>query len=378
MKKNIRRTVVVTALVVTMAMPNFTFAAVATAKASEATATAPKTLTLEQAFAGLKDSPQMAYIEIQYNADKGAVAGYSEGASKAKENAEILGDNSGQLINETARDFSKNFTEPNKQARLNALNTSLTETYYGVKNVEAMANIAKENLDIAQSTYDQTALKYKLGKASKLDTLNAQNDLAKAKNTYQKAQDGLSQARMGFNIYMGYDLLHQVSLTSEVKEIALPTIKLEEAIAQAKANRLEIKGSEYQLKMAKVRASNYTAYPRSSATYLAGANAILGAETALKQSEPKVEMDVRTKYMTMKEKYSEVQAAKISVSNSKEVLRLTRLQYSNGITTLNTVKQAQLAYISSKSDEATALLDYNLAVQAFTYSYGYGTEAVSL
>lgn len=378
--KNLRRKVLAATLAAAMSVPTFAFAGTTTntTTAVATTANTAITLTLDNAFAALKDSPQMSTIEIQYLADRGAVSGYAETASKIKQNAEILGDSTGQLAAEIGRDFSNTMTLPNKQARLNALNVSLTETYYGVKNVETLAKIAKENLDITQTTYDQTALKYKLGKVSKLDLLNAESELSKAKNKYQEAADGLAQAKMGFNLFMGYDLLQEVKLTSEVTEVAKPTITLEDAIKQAMENRLDIKGAEYQLKMAKASASNYRAYPSTSATYLKGASMVLAAETAQKLAAPKAEMDVRTKYMKMNETYNAVQTAKMSVSNSKEILRLSQLQYNNGLCTLKTVQEAQLAYIAAENEQASALLDYNLAVQAFTYSYGYGVEAAAL
>lgn len=380
------------AMLMTVATPMMAYAdttntAAATATTA-ATTSAAISLTLDEAFAALKDSPQMALIEMQYTADKAAVRGYSETVNRMDDAAEALKgvprslwgelDLSGEKTLEAARDFGNAVAEPNKTARLNALNTSMTETYYGVKNVETLTKIAKENLDITQKTYDQTALKYKLGTVSKLDMLNAETDLAKAKDSYQKAADGLSQAKMGFNLYMGYDLLRPVTLTSEVKEVALPTITLEEALKQAEANRLSIKSAEYQLKAAKLSASNYTAYPRNSSTYLKGAAAVLGAETAAKLALPQVQMDVRSKYMDMKEKYAAVQTGKLSVANSKEALRLCQLQYEKGLCTLTTVQKAQLGYIAAENEQAQALLDYNLSVQAFTYSYGVGTEAASI
>lgn len=400
-----------TALILTLtlltagALPAGAFAA----DAPEAqTSAAPITLTLEQAYDALKDSPQMQMIDIQYTADRAVASGYAEGASSiadAKANLDTLYDliqitpdsspakselqsaynsalstlsGTNENLIKANRDFAKEILEQNKTARLNELNLSLMRTYYGVKNVETLTAIAKENLDITQKTYDQTALKYNLGTASKMELLNAESDLNTAKNGYTEAANGLAQAKMGFNMYMGYDLHQEVILASEVAEIEMPEITLEEAIKEALANRLSIKNAEQSLKTTKMNAGNYTAYPSSSSTYLAGKASVLGAQTAYDMAAPTVEMDVRTKYMAMTLAKQKVESGKLTVANAKEVHRLAELQYQNGLCTLTQVQAAQLGYIAAQNTQASALLEYNLAVQEFIYSYGCGTEAITL
>lgn len=399
-----------TALILTLtlltagALPAGAFAA----DAPEAqTSAAPITLTLEQAYDALKDSPQMQMIDIQYTADRAVASGYAEGASSiadAKAYLDLLYDTiqitsnpadklvlqseynsilstlsgTNENLIKANRDFAKEILEQNKTARLNELNLSLMRTYYGVKNVETLTAIAKENLDITQKTYDQTALKYNLGTASKMELLNAESDLNTAKNGYTEAANGLAQAKMGFNMYMGYDLHQEVILASEVAEIEMPEITLEEAIKEALANRLSIKNAEQSLKTTKMNAGNYTAYPSSSSTYLAGKASVLGAQTAYDMAAPTVEMDVRTKYMAMTLAKQKVESGKLTVANAKEVHRLAELQYQNGLCTLTQVQAAQLGYIAAQNTQASALLEYNLAVQEFIYSYGCGTEAITL
>jgi outer membrane protein TolC len=105
---------------------------------------------------------------------------------------------------------------------------------------------------------------------------------------------------------------------------------------------------------------------------------MLMAETNKKNAPLSVESDVRTKYMTMNEKYSAVQTGKKAVENAKETERLAQLQYDAGMATLSDVEAAQLNYYNKQLEYSKTLLEYNLAVNAYDLASTVGTDSASL
>lgn len=338
-------------------------------------------VSLQDAYTKLQSSKTMEYIAIQKKMDEAVAKGYLESVKDLRELDRSNSDAYDSLTDKQAkamRAFASEMIEPNNTARINKLNRDTFEQYYKLKNMETQLSIAESNLAISKTLLSNVQLKYKLGTVSNMEVLTAQMDVKTAEDTCKDAQDGLNNLKMGFNLTMSYDLMQGVALTDEVKEIAIPKVTLETAIKSALANRNEIKESAYGVAMAEYGLDQYKYYPRTSSKYLSASAALLSAQTN-NQNEPGViEMDVRTKYLSMMNAYQKVQSGKQEVSNAKETARLAQLQYDSGVTTLPTVQQANLGYYKAQLEQANALLDYNLAVEDYNLAQGVGVEAASL
>ena len=208
--------------------------------------------------------------------------------------------------------------------------------------------------------------------------LKAETSVYEAKDSALAALDGLNKAKMGFNQFMGYSLMQNVTLTDSITEIALPSKALAPSVKDALANRNEIKEAAYNLKVATLNLDNYKGYPMSSSKYIKAKMSMLMAETANTNAPLTIESDVRTKFMTMNEKYSAVQTGKKAVENAKETERLTRLQYDAGMATLTDVESAQLGLYNEQLDYSKVLLEYNLAVNNYVLSSTVGVEAAGI
>ena len=338
-------------------------------------------VSLQDAYKKLESSKTMEYITIQKKMDEAVAKGYLE---SVKDLRELDRANSAAYDAVTEKQakamkaFAAEMLEPNNTARINKLNRDTFEQYYKLKNMETQLSIAENNLSISKTLLSNVELKYKLGTVSNMEVLTAQMDVKTAEDTYKDALDGLNNLKMAFNLTMSYDLMQGVSLTDEVKEIALPKTTLETAIKSALANRNEIKESAYGVTMAQYGLDQYNYYPKTSSKYLSAYAALLSAQTN-NQNEPGViEMDVRTKYLAMMNAYQKVQSGKQEVSNAKETARLAQLQYDSGVTTLPTVQQANLGYYKAQLEQANALITYNLAVEDYKLAQGVGVEAASL
>jgi outer membrane protein TolC len=312
--------------------------------------------------------------------DLGISKGYSEKVSLINKSKEAGGDYSttDKNILSIQKEYAATQAAKNYEAEMNKLKSDTMKNYYTLKELENQVQIAKDNLALKEKLLSNTQLKFKLGTVAKSDLLQAEISVNEAKDQLLAAQNGLSTTKMGFNQFMGYGLMQNVTLTDAIKEVAMPKKSLSDTIKDALKNRNEINEAEYQVKVSTLNLNNYNAYPRSSSKYIDAKMSLLLAETNKKNAPLTVESDVRTKYMAVNEKYSAVQTGKKSVENAKESERLAQLQYDAGMATLSDVEGAQLAYYNAQLSYSKTLLEYNLAVYDYELAGTVGTKSAKI
>lgn len=375
------------------AAPKTTGAAVTTDSDSETTGAAvtiipdmtftgdPIKLSLDAAYKKMEaDSPQAEVADLNRQIDLGISKGYSEKVSLINKSKEAGGDYSttDKNILSIQKEYAATQAAKNFEAEMNQLKSDTMKNYYTLKELENQVQIAKDNLALKEKLLSNTQLKFKLGTVAKSDLLQAEISVNEAKDQLLAAQNGLSTTKMGFNQFMGYGLMQNVTLTDAIKEVAMPKKSLSDTIKDALKSRNEIHEAEYQVKVSTLNLNNYNAYPRSSSKYIDAKMSLLLAETNKKNAPLTVESDVRTKYMAVNEKYSAVQTGKKSVENAQESERLAQLQYDAGMATLSDVEGAQLAYYNAQLSYSKTLLEYNLAVYDYELAGTVGTKSAKI
>lgn len=346
-------------------------------------------LNLEEAYKKMeKDSPQAIMVNFNFDNEKAVGLGYTENLSnirKAERKAASdpsfsmwAPDTSSKLTLELSRDFAKVQAPKNYEAGMNALKMQTYEMYYKHKYIEAQLKAAKDNLDRNNQLYKNTQLRLQVGKASKLDMLNAENNLNEAKDGYNAALNGYEQFKMQFNLFMGYNIHQPVNLTESLVPLDFPTQTVDAAIKSALEKRNEIYEAEYKSKLAQVNLDNYKAYPHNSAKYKKAKLGVDMAAEAIKRTPSKIEIEVRTKYMDMKQKYDLVQTGKKSYDNAREAARLGELQFKTGFSTITDSAGLNLAAFNMEQNYYKAILDYNMAVQAYNLCSGVGLEPAAI
>lgn len=339
----------------------------------------PIKLSLEDAYKKMStDSPQAEVASLNKQKVLGVAQGYSEKVSLINKMKDFGGDYSttDKNILNIQKEFASTQASKNYEAEMNQLRSETMKNYYTLKELENQVQIAKDNLALREKLLSNTQLKFKLGTVSKSDLLQAEISVNEAKDMLLAAQNGLSSMKMGFNQFMGYSLMQNVTLTDTIKEVPMPKKSLADTIKDALKNRNEVHEADYLVKISTLNLNNYAAYPRSSSTYINAKMSMLSAETNKKNVPLTIERDVRTKYMTVNEKYAAVQTGKKSVEKAKESERLAQLQYDAGMATLSDVEGAQLAYYEAQMKYSKTLLEYNLAVYDYELAGTVGTTSV--
>ena len=83
------------------------------------------------------------------------------------------------------------------------------------------------------------------------------------------------------------------------------------------------------------------------------------AETNRRQAVDLVNLDVRTAYLNLLQSRDRVAVANQALSEAVELYRLARVRYTNGVSTLVEVSDAQNALTQAQNNQVNALYDYN-------------------
>jgi hypothetical protein len=284
-----------------------------------------------------------------------------------------------EKIMKLRRDFAKEQVEANYQAELNEIEAMTIQVYYGVLQAEENLRVAKENLTNQKTIYDNTMKKYKQGTAAKVDTLTAETQVLQAEQQVALAETALKNAKMNFNLLLGYDLMQEVVITDKLVMVDEPEGTLMEFIESALDNRNEIKGAAIGAQVQEILFTGLEyRYPKTSSTYLKQEVATLQARKAAADVLVQIEMDIRARYMDLADKKRAVEVAEAYLANAKEGYRLALISYDVGMNTLTDVHEAQIASCQAALGLAKAITDYDLAVYEFKHAIGVGTTRIPL
>ncbi len=390
MKENLKIIAGALCMTILIGVPQTIFAADNTSaeeenSASEEFYTSSMELSLEEAYELFQKSDTYELVELQNESDSATIKSYSEQISTNNETIENAKEgtssssakNSNNILKER-RTYANALIESNKAARENAAYQEFVNQYYNLKSAEKNLEIQEKSLALKKEAMELAELKYEYGSVSKLDVLSSQISYKQAENSYQSALNAFEIAKMEFNDYLGLALDTELTLTSELEEVALPEISLESAIESALENRVEFVSAEYALAEAKRSFGSVSAYPSSSATYLNGKINYTKAQIDYDAVENDVIIDVTEKYTQMQEKYEAVQTDKMNLESAEESLSLAMSRYELGMSTLTEVQSAQLTLDNAESSYANDLLSYLMAVKNFELAAGAGTSTAAL
>jgi outer membrane protein TolC len=207
---------------------------------------------------------------------------------------------------------------------------------------------------------------------SRMDLLTAESAVQDAEGKLASAATGLKAIKRSFNQKMNLPLRQDVKLTDTLKMATAPGIVLKTAIESALSTRNELNMIQYQIDRAQLELDDKLFVSRYSAEYLTATLAVKQAEKSMRDTAQLIELDIRSRYMSINDIASEIAALQKTVSNAKEGYRLAELSYNAGMNTLVDVHGAQLASFQAQLALAAKTLDYNLALNDFNMAIGYG------
>jgi len=280
-----------------------------------------------------------------------------------------------------ALSFNREQVPLNFQAEVNHITRAAVEQYFGVVLARENFRISRGDVELSRILYQNTQSRFNSGLASRHDVIMAEFGLSEAIVRSATAETRYTNARMGFNIAFGYDLMQNITLTDTLQEVPLPNISLGEAIEMALENRNEIRGTNFRFRMAELDMANVINsrnYTRFSSRHIQAEATLIGATAGRDNAPKQVEMDVRARYLDMTQRRNEVILARQNVIDTQEAYRLANLQFNAGMITLAETQRALLMTHQVELGLYNALLMYNLAVLDFELATTVGTERVNI
>ncbi len=350
---------------------------------------------LEEAKAG--QGPTLSLNESATRADgvAGSAAGNSFGTSLRLSWPLYTGGRNEALVDQAKGGLSvadKGVDKAEQQLKLDT-----TTAYYGVLqarslvkvNEQAVANLS-EHLTNVRAQFDAGAVAKADVLRSEVELANAQQDLIKAKSSYELAV-------ASFNNIIGIPHDSQSVLKDEL-QYAQYGAPLADLLAQAAKNRPEIAQAADNVAIAKAgqKAADSGGLPTlslsagqgwagdtfpgndsnwsvgmtlswnifdSGITKAKSAGAGAAIDKALsqqRQTGDSVALEVRQAYLSMKEAEERIQTSQVTVDKAEEDLKIARTKYSAGAGTNLDVIDAQLALTQAHTNYTQSLYDYNV------------------
>jgi outer membrane protein TolC len=338
--------------------------------------------------------------ELNKKSDQAIAAGYSENVSSINETlnklnylsmmnpaagmtASIEAQEAGateinKKVSKLRRDFAKDQIEPNYKAEMNQIEYDTLKVYYGVLLAGDNLKTEQDNLKTQEDILKNTTAQYQVGMLAKKDVLSAQSAVTSAKSGVRAAETKLEYAKMSFNFLLGYTATQEVVFTDSLSVATSPAIDLETAVKSSVANRNEIKGANFAVKVYQILLDDVKAYPHNSSTYLKRQIALLTAQKQVKDAPVQIEIDIRNKAAELEDKKAAMDAAKAVQTYAKEGYRLISISYDAGMCTLAELQQAQVNVYKAGLAVSAATSDYDLAVYAFRYAQDVGVQRLPL
>lgn len=301
-----------------------------------------------------------------------------------------------------------------RQSRhLTVFNTK--RAFYGHLLAKEFVSVAEEAVRVAEENLNNVKNMYEVGMASKMDLLRSEVRLTNMQPEVIAAKNNLRISELSLKTVLGLELSQPVEIEGSLSYEPFEP-DLDECISQAVAHRPEIKQIDFQRKMAgeslKLSRAGYLPSLAVSGSYsfwadklnfrkdtwssfytvnlvlnipifngfkesaqVAQSKAVIREiELNQKALQDAVEFEVRQAFLLLMEAKETLVSQEKNTEQAKESLRITQLNFSEGMATTLDVISAEAAYSQAQVNYSRALYNYVVAVADLDRAMGVGYE----
>ena len=276
-------------------------------------------------------------------------------------------------------------------------------------------SVAEEAVRVAEENLENVKNMYEVGMASKMDLLRSEVRLTNMQPEVIAAKNNLRISELSLKTMLGMDLSQSVEIEGALSYEPLEP-DLEEGITTALAQRPEVRQFDFQRKMAgeSLKLSragylpslavlgNYSFWSdklnfrkdtwssfytvnlvlnipifngfKESAQIAQSKAMIREIELNQKALQDAVEFEVRQAVLLLKEAKETLLSQEKNIEQAKESLRITQLNYSEGMAMTLDVISAEAAYSQAQVNHSQALYNYVVAIAELDRAMGVGYE----
>jgi outer membrane protein TolC len=313
---------------------------------------------------------------------------------------------------------SKYNLESTKEAVRQSKNLTVFNTkraFYGHLLAKEFVSVAEEAVRVAEENLENVKNMYEVGMASKMDLLRSEVRLTNMQPEVIAAKNNLRISELNLKTVLGMNLSQPVEIEGALTYEPLEP-DLEDCLNTALAQRPEVKQFDFQRKMAgesmKLSRAGYLPTLAVSGSYsfwadklsfrkdtwssfyavnlvlnipifngfkesaqIAQSKAMIREiELNQKALQDVVELEVRQAVLMLKEAKETLVSQEKNTEQAKESLRITQLNYSEGMATTLDVISAEAAYSQAQVNYSQALYNYVVAVAELDRAMGVGYE----
>ena len=301
-----------------------------------------------------------------------------------------------------------------RQSRhLTVFNTK--RAFYGHLLAKEFVSVAEEAVRVAEESLNNVKNMYEVGMASKMDLLRSEVRLTNMQPEVIAVKNNLRISELNLKTVLGLDLSQPVEIQGFLSYEPFEP-DLDECIRRALVHRPEIKQIDFQRKMAgeslKLSRSGYLPSVAVTGSYSFWADklnfrkdtwssfyavnlvlnipifngfkesaqiaqskaAIREIELNQKALQDAVEFEVRQAFLSLMEAKETLVSQEKNTEQAKESLRITQLNFAEGMATTLDVISAEAAYSQAQVNYSQALYNYVVAVADLDRAMGVGYE----
>ena len=278
------------------------------------------------------------------------------------------------------------------------------EAYFGILTAERIKEVAEQSVEQLLAELETAQNFYEVGMSPKIDVLDAEVRLAKAKQQLIRADNALRLAKARFNTILRRPLDQEVAVADILSEEPYEK-SYESCLDISLKNRPELMEAEKNIASAEreivLAKSAYYPYVSLSANYYRAGDdpAVNGSEftdrenwdvmavasmtffewgrtryavnqkrarlrqakEALEQTKDAVRLEVKTSYLNLEAAEENISVAKKSVGSAEENFRISKERYREQVATATEVLDAHTRLTEAKTNYTRALAEFNVA-----------------
>lgn len=292
---------------------------------------------------------------------------------------------------------------------------SAKRAFYGHLLAKEFVSVAEEAVRVAEENLENVKTMYEVGMASKMDLLRSEVRLTNMQPEVIAAKNNLRISELNLKTVLGMDLSQSVQIEGALSYEPLEP-DLEECITTALAQRSEVRQFDFQRKMAgeNIKLSRAGYFPtlavsgsysfwadklnfrkdtwssfyainlvlnipifngfKESAQIAQSKAMVREIELNQKALQDAVELEVRQAVLLLKEAKETLLSQEKNIEQAKESLRITQLNYSEGMAMTLDVISAEAAYSQAQVNHSQALYNYVVAIAELDRAMGVGYE----
>lgn len=239
------------------------------------------------------------------------------------------------------------------------------EAYYNVLRLQNMLAVLDEAEQMARRQLEVAESRRSAGVATDIDVLKAGTALLQTQADKAQAEDSLVLVLARFRQILGLEADVDIVLDETVVTRELVDMTLEQAVAEALSNRLELTqvriGVEVAEKELALATNDYT----PELTRLQAELELQQARLRARQARDGIALDVQNAYNNMQDAYRRLAVAQQRLAEMEEQWRVVQALFDARMATDVELLQGQTGLAEARTSAVNAVFDYNIARAKF-------------